>query len=121
MSFELIKKQEQEIWMKINGQVSVADYDKLQSLILSSLAEYNDCQILIILNNFKGWSKDDKWDEILFMQEHQDKVQKIAIVGDEKWKDEVFMFTGKPFRKTEIEFFPENQLNQAKQWLSTSN
>jgi hypothetical protein len=121
MPFELLKKQEQEIWMKISGQVSVEDYEKLQSLILSSLAVYNDCRMVFILDDFKGWSKDNRWDEILFMQEHQDKVQKIAIVGDEKWKDEVFMFTGKPFRKTEIEFFPENQLDQAKQWLSASN
>ena len=120
MSFELIKKQEQEIWMKISAQVSVEDYQQVQSLILSSLAAYNDCRMLVILEDFKGWSKDNKWDEILFMQEHQDKVQKIAIVGDAKWKDDIFMFSGKPFRKTEIEFFPENQLELAKQWLSAS-
>lgn len=121
MPFELIKKQEQEIWMKIGDQVSVEDYQQLQSMILSSLATYNDCRMGIILDDFKGWSKDNRWDDLLFMQEHQDKVQKIAIVGDEKWKDNVFMFSGKPFRTTEIEFFPENQLDQAKQWLSAGN
>jgi len=120
MSFELIKQQEQEIWIKISGQASVENYEKTQSLILSTLESYQDIRILIILDDFKGWSKEAKWERILFMQDHEDKVQKIAIVGDEKWKDEVFMFSGKPFRKTEIEFFPENQLDQAKQWLSTN-
>ena len=121
MSIELIKKQEQEIWIKISGQASVKDYEQIQSLTLSTLESYKGCRMLIILDNFKGWSKDARWDEILFMQEHQNKVQKIAIVGDEKWKDDVFMFSGKPFRTTEIEFFPENQLDQARQWLSASN
>ena len=120
MSFELIKKQEQEIWMKISGQVSVEDYQQVQSLILSSLAAYNDCRMVVILEDFKGWSKDERWDDILFMQEHQDKVKKIAIVGDEKWKDEFYMFVGKSFRSTGIEFFPEDQLKQATLWLSTT-
>ena len=121
MSFEIIKKQEQEIWIKISGQISVENYEQAQSLILSTLESYKGCRMVIILDDFKGWSKDDKWNDILFMQEHQDKVQKIAIVGDEKWKDDVFMFSGKPFRKTEIEFFPENRLDQARQWLSAGN
>ena len=121
MSFELIKKMDQEIWLKISGQFSVEDYEKTQLLILSELELYHESRGLIILDNFTGWSKDQRWDEILFIQEHADQIIKIAIVGDEKWKDDAFMFSGKPFRKTEIEFFPENQLELAKQWLSAGN
>ncbi|MCK5191024.1 MAG: STAS/SEC14 domain-containing protein [Methylococcales bacterium] len=118
MSFELIKKMDQEIWLKISGQFSVEDYEKTQLLILSELELYHESRGLIILDNFTGWSKDQRWDEILFMQEHADQITKIAIVGDEKWKEEFYMFLGKSFRSTGIEFFPENQLEQATLWLS---
>ncbi|MGR8941075.1 MAG: hypothetical protein ACU83V_04685 [Gammaproteobacteria bacterium] len=42
-------------------------------------------------------------------------------VGDEKWKDDVFIYIGKQMRKTAIEFFPTYQLAQVKAWLSENN
>lgn len=121
MPFEVIKKLDQEIWLKISDQLTVEDYEQTQSLILLGLEWFEDSRILVILENFNGWSKDERWDDILFMQEHDDKITKIAIVGDEKWKDDAFMFSGKSFRSTEIEFFSEENLDLAKQWLAQEN
>jgi hypothetical protein len=118
MSFELIKKLDQEIWMKVSGQFTVEDYQYSQNLVLQGLELYHESSVLIILDNFTGWSKDPRWDEILFMQEHADKIKKMAIVVNEKWKEEAFMFVGKSFRSTKIEFFPEDQLELAKAWLA---
>jgi SpoIIAA-like len=46
-------------------------------------------------------------------------IEKMAIVGDEKWKDDAFAFTAKGFRPTTIEFFAESGLNEARTWLNT--
>ena len=121
MSFELIKKLDQEIWMKVSGQFTVDDYLQTQTLTQFGLELYHESRALIILDNFTGWSKDPRWDDILFMQEYADKIEKMAIVGDKKWKEDVFMFVGKSFRSTEIEFFPEDQLELATDWLSETN
>ena len=118
MSFELMKKPDEELWLKVSGLFTVEDFEKMQSLILSELELYHKSRTLIILDDFTGWSKDPKWNDMSFMQEHGDQIIKMAIVGDEKWKDEMFMFVCKPFRSTKIEFFPENQIKQAKRWLS---
>jgi len=32
-------------------------------------------------------------------------VSKLTFVGDENWKDEIFLFTGRPMRQMAIEFF----------------
>lgn len=121
MPFELVKKLDQEIWMKISGQFSVEDYEQTLALVLVGIEWYEDTRLLIILDQFKGWSKEDGWNDILFLHEQANKVQKMAIVGDEKWKTDVFMFVGRPFRTTEIEFFPEDSLEQAKQWLAVKD
>ncbi|NOQ93540.1 MAG: hypothetical protein GQ547_02765 [Methylophaga sp.] len=121
MSFELIKNIDQEIWMKISGELSVEDYEAVQSLILLELKIFHESKALIILDNFTGWSKDKRWEDILFMQDYADKITKMAIAGDEKWKEEVFMFVGKSFRSTAIEFFSEDQLELATDWLSETN
>jgi hypothetical protein len=41
----------------------------------------------------------------------------MAIVGDEKWRDDAFAFTAKGFRPTAIEFFPSH-LTEARSWLN---
>ncbi len=48
----------------------------------------------------------------------EEGISKLAFVGDEKWKVEIFMFTGKPMRHTAIEYFPQDQFDQAQAWLS---
>jgi len=118
MPFELIKKLDQEIWIKVSGQFTVEDYLDTQTLTLLGLELYKESRGLIILDNFTGWSKDPRWDDILFMQEHADQITRMAIVGDERWKEEVYMFVGKSFRSTKIVFFPEDQLELASDWLS---
>jgi len=40
-----------------------------------------------------------------FLMDYGDDVVKMAIVGDAKWKEQVFMFTAKGLRKTAIEYF----------------
>jgi len=46
------------------------------------------------------------------------KTSRLAFVGDEKWKDEIFLFTGRPMRQIAIEFFTQDQFDQAQAWLS---
>jgi hypothetical protein len=55
------------------------------------------------------------------LEDNEGSLSKLAFVGDEKWKVEVFMFTGKPMREIAIEFFPKDQFDQAKAWLSDEN
>jgi len=46
-------------------------------------------------------------------------IEKMAIVGDEKWRDDALAFTAKGFRPTAIEFFPASSLHEARTWLSS--
>jgi SpoIIAA-like len=52
------------------------------------------------------------------MQEGQ-QIEKMAIVGNEKWRDDALAFTAKGFRPTAIEFFAASRMNEARTWLSS--
>jgi hypothetical protein len=52
------------------------------------------------------------------MMEQGQHIEKMAIVGDEKWRDDALAFTAKGFRPTAIEFFPESRLGEARKWLN---
>jgi hypothetical protein len=47
------------------------------------------------------------------MMEQGQQIEKMAIVGAEKWQDDALAFTAKGFRAMAIEFF------EARTWLSS--
>jgi hypothetical protein len=118
MPYQLVKSLGSENWIKLGGKLTVHDFQELQALAKLSLERFGQIRILVELEGFQGWSREPGWENSFFLTENGDQTSRFALVGDEKWKDEVFMFTGKPMRGTAIEFFPQNQLSQAKAWLS---
>ena len=121
MSYQLIKTLASENWIKLSGKLTVHDFQELQALGKLSLERFGQVGILVELEDFQGWSKESGWEDSIFLAEDENQMLKLAFVGDEKWKDEIYMFTGKPMRKTAIEFFPLDQLPEAKAWLSEEN
>lgn len=121
MPYQLVKTLDSESWIKLGGKLTVHDFQELQALAKLSLERFGQVRILAELEGFDGWSREAGWADSFFLSEDGDRISKFAFVGDEKWKDEVFMFTGKPMRKTAIEFFPQDQLPEAKAWLSEGN
>ncbi len=121
MSYQLIKEFNRINWIKLIGKLTVSDFQQLQTLARLSLEQFGQFRVLIELEDFQGWSKETGWENLFFLAEDGEGISKIAFVGDEKWQVEIFMFTGKPMRETEIEFFPQDQLDQALAWLSVDS
>ena len=121
MPYQLIKTLDSENWIKLSGKLTVHDFQELQALAKLSLERYGQVRMLVELEGFQGWSREPGWENSFFLTEGEDRSSRLAFVGDDNWKDQVFMFTGKPMRKTAIEFFAQDQLALAKAWLSEEN
>jgi hypothetical protein len=121
MSYQLIKEFNRKVWVKLIGKLTVRDLEELQALGRLRLEQFGQFRVLVELEDFQGWSKETGWENSSFLDESGEGISKLAFVGDEKWKTEVFMFTGKPMRQMAIEFFPQNQFDQAQAWLSEEN
>ena len=74
-------------------------------------------KILVVTEGFDGWEKSQGWGDWSFADRNDSFIEKIAIVGDEKWRDLVFAFSGKGFRPFAIEYFDSGQEASARQWL----
>ena len=53
-----------------------------------------------------------------FYVKYGDAIQRIAIVGNERWRAEMLMFAAADLRRAPVEFFPESELTRALAWLS---
>ena len=121
MAYQLIKKNDHDNWVKLSGKLTVRDFQELQTFARLSLEQFGQVRMLVELKGFQGWSKETGWEDSPFLEDNGEGLSKLAFVGDEKWKDEIYMFTGKPMRHMAIEFFQEDQLDQAQAWLSEEN
>ena len=50
---------------------------------------------------------------------HGDSIDRIAIVGDDKWRSETMMFASADLRRAPVEFFSsQDGLTEARTWLA---
>lgn len=118
MPYSIVKQTSDLNWIKICGQLTILDLLAIQVLDQESPQQSARLQTLIELENFEGWSNEPGWESTSFLPDQDHENYRIAIVGDEKWKDEVFMFIGYPMRDIDIAFFPPTQLSEAQAWFS---
>ncbi len=117
MACEIIGIEDSVVHVRIRDVMQVSDQKMLESIGMDLIRKGKKVRLIGILENFTGWEKSEAWGDINFMAEHANDVIKIAIVGDERWKELAFIFTGKGFRETKIEFFPLSSLKQAEEWV----
>jgi hypothetical protein len=117
MACEIFKTDGPVLHIRIKGVMQFADQQALQAAAKKLIAKGLKPRVLVIAENFQGWEKGADWGDVSFLTDYGDDIVKMAIVGDEKWKEQVFMFTAKGLRKTAIEYFSPTALAQAEAWV----
>ncbi len=74
-------------------------------------------RILVELRDFKEWTAGALWEGVNFETKHFNGVERMAIVGDARWKTGVAMFI-KPFTSADVRYFDAHEMEKAKQWIS---
>jgi hypothetical protein len=77
--------------------------------------------ILITTKDFQGWGKEGNWGDLTFMYEADPHINKIAIVAEGKWKDQLLMYLGAGRRQAAVEFFLDGDEKKARDWLQSEN
>ena len=74
-------------------------------------------RIFLYLKDFTGWESSDQWGDVSFFFRHDQDIERIAVVGDPRWQDEMQVFLFADYRQAETRFFPETDLELARAWL----
>jgi SpoIIAA-like len=119
MPVEIIDAAGKLLQIRIRGMLKKADYDRIIQIAKEAIAREGKIRALAILEGFEGWERHEEWGDVSFMMAEGQQIEKMAIVGDEKWRDDALAFTAKGFRPTAIEFFAASRLNEARTWLSS--
>lgn len=102
------------ISLKVTGRLTKAELSQMQSAATVGIKGWGKVSTLEILEDFLGW------EDVSLADEDEQKIQKMAIVGPEQWRDRVGASVGRGFCPMAIEFFLPSQLKQARNWLSSN-
>ena len=97
MPVEIIDAAGKLLQLKVRGMLKKADYDRIIQIAKEAIEREKKVRALIILEAFEGWERRGDWGDVSIMTEQGQHIDKMAIVGDEKWQDDALAFTAKGF------------------------
>lgn len=86
------------------GEVTKEDYATLGPAVAAAIKEYGTIRVLFDLSDFKR-EKAEAWGADLgFGREYHDKIERMALVGDQSWGKHVAKIA-QPFYAKDVEWF----------------
>jgi stage II sporulation SpoAA-like protein len=104
--------------VRISGKLNFAEYKETQQQVATRLEEQNGSSILILAEGFDGWESEGDWGDLSFQIENDSKMGRMAVVCEDRWLDNLMVFTGQGIRSFPIRFFSPNEVQSARTWLN---
>ena len=117
MALDIREGQTNLLVVTIEGTLKKAEFDNLQTTAERLIKRAGKIKLLFLLHEFRGWERGQDWGDVSFQIAHEKDIEKIAIVGDPRWKELAFAFTAQPFRPQVVQYFDLSQLDRAQAWL----
>ena len=121
MSVTISKESENFFVVTIKGVFTYDDQKEIEKHGGGNINLDQKIKILILAEEFSGWGKEGDWGDLTFMYENDPHIEKIAVVADDKWKDEMLMFLGAGTRQADVKTFLPDEIQVARDWLQSQN
>jgi hypothetical protein len=106
--------------LDISGVLLGAEFRQCEAELAAELERAGSAKLLCVLTAFEGWEQKADWTNLAFYVKYGDAIERIAIVGDEQWRDLTTIFASADLRRAPVQFFPERDLARARAWLGSS-
>ncbi len=121
MSVIFTKESENLFVIRVNGILTFNDQKEAENRVSTEIDRGRKVKLLVLVELFSGWSKEGDWGDLTFMHEYDPYIEKIAVVANEKWQDQILMFVGAGMRAAQVMFFPTGEEEKARDWLQGEN
>ena len=121
MSVTITKESENLLVVHIKGTFTFEDLKGFQNSARAEIDSSQKVKLLIRAEQFSGWGKEGDWGDLTFMYEYDPYIEKIAVVAEAKWKDQMLMFVGASGRQALVEFFLPDEIQAARDWLQSES
>ena len=121
MSMTFTKESDDLFVISVKELLTFNDLKEVETRAREEIDRSGQVKLLVLAEQFSGWGKEGDWGDLTFMYEYDPYIEKIAVVANEKWKDEMLMYIGAGRRQAEVKFFFEDEAEDARDWLENDN
>lgn len=118
MSMSVQHEQSNVYRLDVRGTLQKHDFQRCQDVLINEMGRIGNIRLLFVLDGFDGWDQKDDWRDMTFYTKYGSSIDRIAIVGDERWRSETLMFAGADLRQAPVQFFPAAALGEARDWVT---
>ena len=119
MSMSVHHERDNVYRLDVHGLLRKDDLDRCQQVLIKEMRSVGNVRLIFVLDGFEGWHPSDDWRDMAFYAKYGSSIDRIAIVGDERWREETLIFTGADLRRAPTEFFSSASLAEAREWLAS--
>jgi hypothetical protein len=102
--------------VRVSGKLAHEDYQHFMPEFERLAKQNGRIRVLFEMEDFHGWELSALWDDIKFDLKHFSDVERLAMVGDNKWEKGMSVFC-KPFTTAKIRYFDRAAMAEAQTWL----
>lgn len=103
--------------LRFGGILKQSEFSAAQQEMARKIQAGGKPRLLAVADDFKGWERGADWNDLDFMIQHADDIERIAVVADPQWEAQALAFAGAGVRKAPVKFFVPDQLDEARAWL----
>jgi hypothetical protein len=101
---------------RVSGELTYEDFVRLNEGG-EKPADGRKGHVLLFLEDFEGWKSSESWGELEFLERNDEMLDRIAIVGDERWREQMELFMLKGLRPVDIRYFTPEEEALARAWV----
>ena len=83
--------------VKIIGELKKSDLDQIRAAILQGIKQWSRIRLHVIVENFTGCEASADGNDVQVLEEHGRNIEKVAILGEEQWRNGVCALSVRPF------------------------
>ncbi len=117
MACEWIDADSKVLRARLSGLLTGSDRAQIEDNAKRAIARFGSVRCLLVLDDFGGWQRDGDWGDLSFQAENDAGIERIAVVGEEKWREDVLAFMAAPLRSIDIRFFDAAEAAVAEEWV----
>ena len=104
---------------KVVGKLTAEDVSALSHLIENAIASYRKpIGLLADLSEMHGASWDARWNEMRFLQQHSDRIARVAVVCNDEWQEiSEMILVATAFMQAETVYCKPSDINHAWHWV----
>ncbi|MGA2904529.1 MAG: STAS/SEC14 domain-containing protein [Candidatus Korobacteraceae bacterium] len=100
----------------LTGKLVKTDYEAFLPVVERLVKQHGKLLMLVEFNDFHGWTGSALWEDIKFDAKHFNDIERLAIIGENKWEKGMAAFC-KPFTTAKVRYFDHTNAAEARDWL----